>query len=77
MMGMTHEDDMHEPISRGIAFLRQDVGHMRKIKEYETREARHLAARFIPTCVGNGPGSVAQGGCVPVHPHMRGERCST
>ena len=44
MMGMTHDDHMHEPLSRGIAFLRQDVGHMRKIREYETREARHLAA---------------------------------
>lgn len=33
-------DDNTPPSSRGLAFLRQDVGHMRKIREHETREAR-------------------------------------
>lgn len=52
MMGITHDDQMHEPLSRGIAFLRQDVGHMRKIREYELREAKleamlQLAVRVL------------------------------
>ena len=35
-----------EPVakSRGLEILRQDFGHMRKIREYETREARYRAA---------------------------------
>ena len=42
-MGMTHEDNC-APMSLGMTFLKQDVGHMRKIREYETREARYRAA---------------------------------
>ena len=32
-----------------------------------------VAARFIPTCVGNTPRRRAPAACRPVHPHMRGE----
>lgn len=45
MMDMTFDDHGDQsPISRGLAFLRQDVGHMRKIREHETREIRYRAA---------------------------------
>lgn len=41
MMDMTTDDyGCAAPHSRGLAFLRQDVGHMRKIREHETREAK-------------------------------------
>lgn len=41
MMGMTLDDHgCAEPYSRGKAFLKQDVGHMRKIREHEYSEAR-------------------------------------
>lgn len=44
MMDM-HTDDhgCQPPYSRGLAFLRQDVGHMRKVKQLQTREARLTA----------------------------------
>ena len=44
MMDM-HTDDhgCQPPYSRGLAFLRQDVGHMRKVKQFQTREARLTA----------------------------------
>lgn len=42
MMDM-HLDDNTPPSSRGLAFLRQDVGHMLKIREHETRTARLTA----------------------------------
>lgn len=44
MMDMTLDDyGCHAPHSRGLAFLRQDVGHMKRIREYETREAKREA----------------------------------
>lgn len=41
-----HWQPYEEPVaqSRGLAFLRQDVGHMRKIREHDAREARYKAA---------------------------------
>lgn len=45
MMDMTFDDyGCAEPHSRGLAFLRQDVGHAKKIKEHQAREARLEAA---------------------------------
>jgi len=44
MMDMTIDDyGCAAPHSRGLAFLRQDVGHMRKIREFETRAAKQEA----------------------------------
>jgi len=41
MMDMTLDDyGCSQPYSRGLAFLRQDVGHMKRIREFETREAK-------------------------------------
>ena len=43
-MGMTVDEyDCQPPYSRGLAFLRQDVGHLKKIKQHQTREARLTA----------------------------------
>lgn len=45
MMGMTMDEyDCQPPCSRGLAFLKQDVGHMRKVRAYETEVARYRAA---------------------------------
>lgn len=45
MMGMTVDEyDCQPPCSRGLAFLKQDVGHMRKVRAYETEVARYRAA---------------------------------
>src|SRR5687767_3155410 len=33
----------------------------------------HVPGRFIPTSVGNTTGRPSTSGCVPVHPHKRGE----
>ncbi len=38
---------------------------------------RPRAWRFIPTCVGNMPAVIDLIFCIPVHPHMRGEHCSS
>jgi hypothetical protein len=44
-MGMTLDEyDCQPPCSRGLAFLKQDVGHMRKVRAYETEVARYRAA---------------------------------
>ena len=44
MMDMTFDDyGCAAPYSRGLAFLRQDVGHAKKIKEHKTKEARYEA----------------------------------
>ena len=41
MMDMTLDDyGCVEPYSRGMAFLKQDVGHMKKVREFEAREAK-------------------------------------
>lgn len=44
-MGMTTDEyDCKPPCSRGLAFLKQDVGHMRKVRAYEAEVARYRAA---------------------------------
>lgn len=41
MMDLTLDDyGCVEPFSRGLAFLKQDVGHMKRIREYQAREAK-------------------------------------
>lgn len=41
MMGIPLDDHgCVEPFSRGLAFLKQDVGHMKKVREFEAREAK-------------------------------------
>lgn len=38
MMGMGHEDhDQTTPLSRGLTFLKQDVAHSSRIREYESK----------------------------------------
>ena len=45
MMDMTVDDyGCAETYSRGLAFLKQDGGHAKKIKEHQAREARYEAA---------------------------------
>lgn len=45
MMGMTTDEyDCQPPCSRGLAFLKQDVGHMRKVRELGTKLARYEAS---------------------------------